>query len=502
MPDEIPQSFPQPTREEIRDQWLRDYRYWSEGTINTDEGTEPWREASTFADQMVPAYLRLDQSSDNIVLRKARGKAAEDWAESKGLERRIEATGGGGFVNITTSVGGATIYAGDELKFTPNNLRFKCAETGTYTTSTPVPITGIDTGPVTNLPAGTQLVWTAPRPGCAPLATVRESASGEGLSGGRLAETDEEIIARVIDAGRNPPAGFNGAHVRRMVLETPGLAVQAAFTFEAIFGPGSIGIVFTMQPSKLGGSRLPNNAHLAQVEAWLSNQMGDNDSVFVRPLLANKVDVTLRVSWQTDVDGWVDSTPWPPYYAGSGAVAVQTVTDATHFVLRRLVGGYVGVPSPVAGQTITFFDYNTRTFHAKRILTVTGTGPWTIVVDATHESSDLTYIPVVGQEAMPHSKSLPLVVDALLKEFDRFGPGEQVATFFDEGDRQRRMPAPPKVWPSVIGNRLINGVQDLAAIDDAELLAPATPLSTPVGAPGVRAYLHELQRVRIYALTT
>ena len=39
---------------------------------------------------------------------------------------------------------------------------------------------------------------------------------------------------------------------------------------------------------------------------------------------------------------------------------------------------------------------------------------------------------------------LDLLVAPLLAEFDRFGPGEQVASFFDVGTRQRRQPPPQR----------------------------------------------------------
>lgn len=499
MPAELPQQFPEPTRDELRDAYLRDVAFYSDGAQDTREGTQPFIDGSALADQLVPAYLRIKASGDNLVLTKATGAAAEAWATSRGLPGRIAAVGGSGFVEIAASVGGTTIFAGDELK-TSAGLRFACSTTATYLDGDLVPVQGVDTGPATNLAPGTVLTWTAPRPGCVSTATVWEDHDGEGLTGGRAEESDEEIVARVIEAGRNPPASGNDAHYQALVKATPGVAVQQAFTYPAILGPGTVGVAFTLQPAAAGGDRLPSAAQRAAVEGWLSDQVPHDDQFFVCELVGEDVDVVLRVTWQTGADGWTDAVPWPPYYSGNNAITVTSASSATTFTLGRASGSYVGVAQPVVGKTIAFFDAAARTFVRKRILSFTGTGPWVITVEPTNSVSDLTYAPGLTELAMPWSPSLELLLPPLLAYFDTLGPGEQVASFFDAGRRQRRTPQPPKFWPNSIGARLINGVQDLEAVADASLTSPSTPLACPVGTAGALSYLHQLGALAVYPL--
>lgn len=500
MPAEIPQIFPEPDRDELRADYLRDVAFYSDGAQAVGEGTQPWIDGSVVADQLVPVYLRIRDSGDNLVLTRATGTAAEDWAESRGLPRRLAATGAQGFVQITASVGGTTIFAGDELKVTTTGLRFACAATATYLDGALVPVAAVDVGPVTNLAPGTVLTWTAPRPGCGSTAVVWEDADGNGLTGGRSEETDEEIVARVISAGADPAASGNAAEYARLVKSTPGVAVQQAFVYPAILGPGTTGLTFTLAPSAPGGDRIPSVAQLAQVEAWLQNQVPHDDQFFVCTLTSSPVDVAIRVAWQTGVDDWVDVVPWPPYYAGNSAITVTAATSATAFTLGRASGNYSGAVAPLVGQTIAFFDAVGRAFVRKRILSFTGTGPWVIAVEPTNNVSDLTFVPAVGQRAMPWSASLELVVPPILSAFDTLGPGEQVASFFDAGSRQRRFPPPPKTWPASVGARLINGVQDLDNVADASLLEPTTPLACPVGSPGVTSYLLQFRSLSVFPL--
>lgn len=501
MPAELPQVLPEPDRDDLRAHFLRDVSFYSDGAQDISEGGQPWIDASVLADQLVPAHVRIKQSGDNLVLTKATGDAAEAWAEASGLTGRQAAVGASGLVEIEASAGGTHLFEGDELKYTTANLRFEVAVEGVYADGELVAVRGIDTGPGTNLDPGTVLTWTSPRPGCGSTATVWEDSDGEGLSGGRLEETDDEVIDRVIEAKRNPPASGNDAHYQALVKATPGLAVQQAFTHPAILGPGTVAIVFTLSPSEPGGDRLPNAAQMAQAQAWLESQVPHDDQFFICDLLGNDVHLALEVAWQTGADGWADAVPWPPYYAGTAAITVDSVTSAVAFVLERASGSYSGVAQPQAGQTIGFFDEDERAFVPKRIASVTGTGPWTIAIEATNDVSDLTYVPTVGEKAMPWSESLELILPPLLAHFDTLGPGEQVNSFFDAGSRQRRTPQPPKSWPSSVGARVINGVQDLDAVADAELQEPTTPLVALTGQPGVESYLHQLGHVAVYALT-
>jgi uncharacterized phage protein gp47/JayE len=217
MPDQLPPDFPTPDRDPLVEAYKRDVRFYSNGAYSTEEGTPPDVDARVLADQLVPGYLQVRQSADNLVLGAATGQAAEAWALAQGLPGRIPATGARGYVVLSAATGGTTLFENDELKVNGTSLRYRCTRTATFLDGQLVPIQGIDTGPSTNQPSGTRLTWTSPRPGCNAEAVVWADPNGAGLTGGRSQETDEEIQARVVETKRNPPSAGNDAQIQALV---------------------------------------------------------------------------------------------------------------------------------------------------------------------------------------------------------------------------------------------------------------------------------------------
>ncbi len=496
----LPQVIVAPNRDQIRDDYLRDFRFHEGENADTSEGTQPYLDGSALADALINVWAAVQKAGNNVVLTAAQGAACDTWLRVKGLPPRTPPVGASGFVVASASIGGTTLFAGDELR-TTDGVRYRVQVTATYADGALVPVGGFDTGPGTNRAPATVLTWSSPRPGCGPTAVVWADNTGHGLTGGREQESDGEIIARVIEAGRNPPASGNDADYQETAKKTPAVAVQQAFTYPAILGPGTTALVFTMQPATAGASRLPNNAQIEAVETWTKGQMPHDDGAFFCTLVASPVGVALRVSWAEGADGWTDAAPWPPYSDSTGVDSIASVLGSDPIngyacTLARQDGDYSG-QQPLAGQTIALWDSTGQVFAKKRIATVTGSGPWVLTFDATNTASD-AYVPVGGQWAMPWSPSLASVGPAVLGHFDTLGPGEQKASPPDAGQRQKRNPAPPRVWPSVLNNRLTSAVQSVTAIDDAIVVAPVLPHATPVGTRGVLSRLLVLSDLALF----
>ena len=79
----------------------------------------------------------------------------------------------------------------------------------------------------------------------------------------------------------------------------------------------------------------------------------------------------------------------------------------------------------------------------------------------------------------------------MLEYFGGMGPGEQFASFFDPGMRQKRNPPSPRFWPSVITSRLTADILSLDAIEDAAVVE-GLGQHTTVGTPGTTSYMIEL----------
>lgn len=336
---------------------------------------------------------------------------------------------------------------------------------------------------------------------------------GQRRRGGRRARRraprggDDELVLRIIDLRKNPPASGNTAAYRDAAKKAPGLAIEAAFGFEAPFGPGTVAIAFTMRPIYVGASREPNPVHAQAVEAHLKNSgFPGDDGLFVMLVQEVAVDVHLAVRL-TKAALPFDRVPWPPYVSTS-PVRVSSATSSTVFVLETSVA----TVDPKVGQIIALYDTTNRRFVQKQIgavTTIVATKKWGITCTTTANASDTTFTPrgdvgpVLGQVVSPWSKSLALLVKPMLDYFAKLGPGETFASFFDEGTRQKRQPESPEEWTHTLSARDIGNTAPATIVSDVVVYAP-TPngqsYDTPVGQPGVLAYLLKLGDFAVYAL--
>lgn len=497
--DDLPGTLILPKRDQERDRWLRDYGFHDTAS-QTGEGTQPFIEGSTMADFVMPLYADVGTLGDAMDPTKIGGALLKTQAEADGVFKP-QAVGGSGSLLGETSAGGSMIFAGDEC--TAQSLRFQCVQTRLYFTGDQIPIQGIDTGPNTNLRAGTVVTWTSPRPGCVQDNVVFEQVDLTGLTGGRNEATDEEYRQLWIEEKQNRAASGNDAEVQQVAEKAAGVVVQKAFTYPCILGPCTTAVAFTLKPDNSGSSRIPNPTQIASVIAAVMGQMPADEGIFPVTLIAQNTDLCINVSWADNAAGWSDFVIWPPYKPSTTqAVVVQSSTDAFNFILKTANGDYSGMPSPVPGQNLGFYDQTNAVFCRKRILTVTGTGPWTIVCDTTNSVSDSSYIPVASTRAMPWSDSLQDLVVELQGYFQGFGPGEQVTSFFDQGKRQRRQPESQKNYPSVVTNKGLELAFDgVDAVFDASVNEPTLPYRTNVGTPGVTSYLIELAQISAFPLT-
>jgi uncharacterized phage protein gp47/JayE len=498
---DLPSELTISTRTEERDRCLRDYSYWMPSD-NTSPGTVPYAWASATADGLAPLYHDVRTIADAQDPEKIGGAQLDRAVKADGIPPRLPASGSSGSVTIAASSGGTTIISGDVGQIA--DVRYQCSATALYHNGDEVPVQAIDVGPQTNANAGLAFVWASPRPGCASTAVVTAQTDGTGLTGGRLAETDDELRLRWQTAVANRASAGNDAHIQELAEDSraTGVAVQKCFTFPCCLGSGTTGLVFTMSPASIGASRVPNNTQRAAVIANVIGGLPGDESIFDVTLIPQAIDVVLQVAWDTAAAGWTDQTPWPRYAAATAkALIIGTVTDSTHFTIATAVGGYSGVTAPSIGNTIAVYDEPNATFRRKKILTVGGSGPWTIVCDTSNSASDTSYTPIAGQRVMPWSDSLQAVLDPVRGYFDTLGPGEQQAVFFDEGVRQRRSPRAPKDWPSSVTTKGLEGaLVGVSSLLDVTIAEPTLPSAPSVGTPGVTAYILTLNRLAILPL--
>lgn len=497
--DVLPERLVIPTRDELIRKYERDYSIRAPGA-KTGEGTLVRIDATLLTDMVYPLYAEADRFAAIVDEDRMTPDQLLVEAQKIGLDPPtfLPEVGSSGFVAARTSTGGGTIYAGDELTDPQSGKRFQCAATALYLDGGQVPVTAKDTGPDTNIPAGTILRWTSPRPGVGPEATVEAQFDGSGLTGGRLQETPAELVDRIRRRKRNPIASGNAAEYIEAIEKTPGVPVQKAFAIPCIDGPGTTALCFTVRPSSSGGTRVPNNTQIAKVTENLAGKFPADDSAFVCTIVEEPTTIALEVEWTKASNGWVDAVPWPP----GDATDQPAVTGTISWISIELTVGNLSFPDPVAGQTIAFWNPTTKKFAKKRILSVVANtvGPnrvYSIFVDTSNNASDLDFIPATGAKASPYTALLDTLTPPLLDYFDQLGPGEQVVSF-DAGLRQRRQPESPENWPNEITNRAIELLLRFRSIKSVEIVSPDLPHPTPVGTPMVASKLLKLSDFVVY----
>jgi uncharacterized phage protein gp47/JayE len=506
--DYLPGKFLTPTRDQIAADFRRSYQVRNPGA-DVGPGSQPMLDSLAAADMALPLYAYAGRVAGNATWLTATGNDLRNWAQSFGTDF-LPAVGAAGFVQIGTSSGGTFIQANDQLSV--NGIVYQAIAGGFFQNGQLVAIVGVTTGPQTDQDTGTVLTWSTPRPGLEPSCTVAVQPDGSGLSGGANVETEAQLKQRLSWIKSNPAGSGNDAHIQWIVSRTPGIGVQQVFTYPAIEGPGTVGVTFTIRPAQTGGPRIPNSAQLTLALGYLQQYVpattagiGLDTGLLMCAVVSSSLNLILQVQWAQNAPGWADANQFPLYQGvGNNWVVTNVVTPTpTTFNIMSPTDPTV----PQAGQSIGFLNLPLQEFSRKRILTATAaSGGYTIVVDPTNGTSDLTYTPIVGQILSPWSDSLDSLIAPVLAYMDSIGPGEQVTGFFDAGLRQKRSPASPGAWTSVINNRLLGGPPNAAqppdpnssptptllstnTLADVELTEPVPPFQTPVGSQGVSSNL-------------
>lgn len=502
--DVLPGEIIVKTRDDFRALALRSFKL-RQPLASIEQDTQPWIDASVMADILTPMSLNARTIGRSIPLSEVSGDRLDQRLSECGLPPRFPETGSQGSVTISASSTGATIAAGVELVDTNLGLRFECTTTGLYADGSSVPVAAIDTGTQTNLIPGTLMLWSQSIPGLFASCTVTQQTDGTGTSGGRGVESDDEVRTRISAALANPASAGNDAAYQRLIENSlgHGISVQKGFTYPCISGPGTVGVAFTMKPAVTGGSRRPNTTQIALVQSYVIGQMPADDSYLPIVIYRQAVNITMSASWSAGAAGWADPTPWPVRgNPSSGQVVVSAITTptATQFTLVTDNASYIGATAPTAGANIGFFDPSSSgAFRLKRVLSVSGAGPWLITVDTTNGASDTTYIPAISQPACPWSDSLATLVSPIVSYFGTLGPGEMLSSFYDPGLRQRRNPAAPKYWPNTISSRIVSNLLDVNAVNDVENVFELNTAPS-VGVPGASVNMLELGYISAFPL--
>lgn len=261
-----------------------------------------------------------------------------------------------GYVTIT-GVGTITIPAGFQCT-SPSGEKYQTTSAFTGTTGSPVQIQAVNGGTSTNLDAGAKVSWDLASIGN--LNKIATVASG-GVDGGFNADDDSRLRRRLLNKLAFPGVGGNVSQMQGWAEEASA-AVEAAYVYAAVRGPGSYDIALTAE----GGDRTLSAATTASVAAYVGGKMPGHADLNVTSVSGQEIDVVfaavlaLPASAGGSGGGWRNASPWPNATSGNVQITAWdsgtgiATTDAT--VANGLaIGTAIGVWEP--GDEGTMHEY-------------------------------------------------------------------------------------------------------------------------------------------------
>jgi hypothetical protein len=496
-------EFPLKNKDEWRDLICRNVSNRN-SDIDVAEGSYIYVLASAFGESLAVQGLAARALARSIPL----DELSEEETQKQYGDRlpQILETNSFGVVEIETAGVGTTILVGDELTDNDSKQRFVVTITDPtlYTNGQRVPVRSVDPGSGTSVAIGKRLNWSTLRSGCYAMATVVDGGDGLGIAGGRAKESLDEWHSRIRDMKANPAINENEAAIIGLIEDSTGrtlsngqvtsghgVSVEKGFVYPAILGTGTCGVTFLVKTDYWFRSRIPSSGDITTVLTYATNGVlpaGLGADFSLVPVVAIEQPVTEMLSISLDSTGpqWANFTPWPAYSSVADRLIISSSASATSFVIRKAsFGSYAGLAQPAAGTVIGVLDASTGLMKRKTVLSVSGTGPWTITVNPDSTLSDTSFVPVTGTTVSPWSDALQQVAEAAGKSIAKMGPGE--ITIYPPGDgrKMKRCPMPSsKLYPIEITDRIATDVTNAVGTISGATHLGSTPYSTvPVTVP-------------------
>jgi hypothetical protein len=469
-----------PTPEEMRDQLLEDLELASvdEGIDSppVQPGTD-WY-ALAVAESNLHAIslenLRLADADSTPI--SANGQGLENWRIVFGLPEALPGPGSGR-IRVET-LGSASIVDGEQLTHA-NGVRYRVVGSWlTVQNNDEVEVQAIDTGTRTNRYAGERLDFVNPPTNVRRTAYVSLT---QPVSGGTDAETPERKRERILNVTRTQPAAGNWGDIRQIALNASP-AVQNAYVYPALGGPGSVKVVACRAYDVATGSysREPSATVMRLVRNAIHAGVADSVETVVQAVsdqsctLAVSVDIPDAVSAGGNGTGWLDATPWPPLYGSETSVAVSAVSSSSTFTVAATT-----TTAPVAGQThIAWWSPTDSKFHLRLVTAVSGSaGAWVVTVDQPCAAALDGTIVAAGDLICPAAANTAAYGATWLGIFEQLGPGENTS----DGNRLPRAARHPYAAagdaPNLTGAQKRLFMNAHAEVLDVEytLRSPATP---------------------------
>jgi uncharacterized phage protein gp47/JayE len=417
-------------------------------TIDVSPGSDHYVRAKAFAKRVSVAIANGQIARDDYSPLTATGDSLRAICEVYGVAERA-ASAAAGYVIVRVSSGTASIPAGFQAT-APNGEKYQTTTAAVVSNGGTVQVQAVNGGEATNLDAGAKLTWDSASIGN--LNQVCTVDSG-GLEGGTEADTDDTLRRRLLNKLARPGVGGNASQIEQWAEEASS-AVQAAYAYAAVRGPGSYDVAITSS----GHTRALSSAIVSQVAAYIAGKMPGHADLNCTSVSLQLVDVVLAATLALPTSaggaggGWRDATPWPN--ASSGNVQITSynsgtgvaTTDATA-ANGLAVGTRIGVWDATTNQTAPVM----REFTVASA-TLNG-GFYDITVQGGFGfNPTAAYISTGAVNLVAYSETV-------LEKMRELGPGEKTSSV-DILPRGRRQPTPEDGAETDLNSKLLTAIQN------------------------------------------
>lgn len=505
-----------------KDEW-RDYMCRSASVRNTDldvgDGSVHYVLFSAAGDALaIQSFVAKTNAQSASVWEMTEEQVEKAFARKIPRNKESKSTG---YVVLDAAIDGALIYPLDGLVFKDTKQRYvvKIDAPTLFLPGDLIPVESVDPGSATLLAAGKRLEWSQSRAGCYATAIVYTMPDGSGLYGGASVESLESWKGRISDAQARPSIRGNEYDLLGILEDctgrllgtgekTPGhgVPVRKGFIYPALLGPGICGFAFLIRRENWWESQKPTSQQMTTVNIYArsgTKTSGVPADFGMLPITLEDqlVTVFVAVTLNSAASQWSDYVPWPlKPTSTSDAIVVTSAGTATAFTLGKSSGAYDSndVP-PSPGNNLAFFDTSTGKAYRKRILEVSGTGPWAITCDTSAGASDTSFVPQVGAVVSPWCDCIGEILNTVGQYVFDLGPGECIER--TDGLRGDRVPEPTherfdNKIDSRVGAEISRKVRSVASATFID----ATPYSKLQMGRGDTAAIFKLKDVGIYSL--
>ncbi|RJX35673.1 MAG: baseplate J/gp47 family protein [Desulfarculus sp.] len=234
-------------------------------------------------------YGYLEWISRQVMPDTAEDEYLERWSNVWGVVRKPAAYAAGA-VTVSGNVGavvpaGAVLTRADLARFVVQ------AEVALAAATAIVQVQAEEAGADGDTDAGAPMSFVSPAAGVNSVASVGE----DGLAGGADAETDTELLARLLMRIQEPPRGGASADYVAWALEVPG--VTRAWAYANHLGLGTVGLCFVLDNK--AGAIIPDAGEVAAVQAYIDERRPVTAQVTVFAPVAAPLDFEISLTPDT-----------------------------------------------------------------------------------------------------------------------------------------------------------------------------------------------------------